>query len=126
MMIFGLHSTFFDMITFFTLYKLLSVSPHIFQTGWFLESTLTELCILFALRSQKNFFQSNPKKSLIWLTLLAAFATVAMIYVPFAEKFDMYRLPLQVVIAVSIIIFFYIVTADILKKFFFRRINKIA
>ncbi len=126
MVIFGLHSTFFDMITFFTLYKLFSVSPHIFQTGWFLESTITELCILFVIRTQKNIFQSRPKQTLIWLSILAVFATVTMIYVPFADKFDMYRLPLHIVGAVCIIIFFYIVTADILKKFFFRRINKIA
>jgi len=124
MIVFGLHSSLFDIITFLTLYKLLHASIHVFQTGWFLESTITELCILFIIRTQKNFFQSKPKKTLIWLSILAAIITVSIIYVPFADKFDMYRLPGQIVAAIVVIVILYSVTADILKKFFFHRLNK--
>ncbi len=126
MIVFGLHSSFFDIVTFVVLYKLMNAPVHMFQTGWFLESTISELCILFIIRTQKNFFQSRPKKTLIWLSIMAVLVTIGMIYVPFADRFDMYRLPLQIVGIIAVILFFYIITADILKKAFFKKLGKMA
>ena len=124
MIVFGLHSSLFDIITFISLHEVLKVQEHVFQTGWFLESMLTQLCILFVIRTQKKFFQSKPKMILIWLSLLVAGIALAMIYVPFASRFDMYRLPFHIIGLIGIITLTYVITADILKKFFFRKINK--
>ncbi|MBI3234600.1 MAG: HAD-IC family P-type ATPase, partial [Bacteroidetes bacterium] len=47
MVIFGIHSSIFDVITFLMLLFVLKVKESAFQTGWFIESILTELFILF-------------------------------------------------------------------------------
>ncbi|MEI6710984.1 MAG: cation transporting ATPase C-terminal domain-containing protein [bacterium] len=114
------------MFTFFTLYKLLQAPIHMFQTGWFLESILTQLCILFIIRTQKNFFKSRPKKNLIWFSVVALLVTLGIIYMPFSETLDMYHLPLSIIGSIAGIIILYVITADILKKYFFRRINKMS
>jgi Mg2+-importing ATPase len=125
MFVFGLHSSFFDLITFYVLYKLLEVQASIFQTAWFLESILTELFILFIIRTYKPFFKSIPGKHLIWLSALALVLTVGSIYAPYGSLLDLARLPLKVIGCISAIIIVYVITADILKQYFFRRMNKL-
>ena len=55
MIIFGLHSSLFDLITFLTLLYVLKVKVSAFQTGWFIESVLSGIFILFIVRTQKLF-----------------------------------------------------------------------
>ncbi|HSZ24907.1 MAG TPA: magnesium-translocating P-type ATPase, partial [Cytophagaceae bacterium] len=66
MIVFGIHSSIFDFITFFVLYKYFHLSDSAFQTGWFIESTVTQLCILFIIRSKLSFLKSKPGKWLLW------------------------------------------------------------
>ncbi len=125
MVVFGLHSSLFDMITFYVLYKVLAVQASIFQTGWFLESILTELFILFIIRTYKPFFKSIPGKHLIWLSALSLVLTVVSIYAPYGSMLDLARLPIKVIGSISAIIIVYVITADILKQYFFKRMNRI-
>ena len=123
MVVFGLHSSIFDVLTFVTLYKILNVGEHLFQTGWFFESILTELFILFIIRTQKSIFKSVPGKSLIWLSALSFVLTIVLIYAPFGPLLGLYAIPLKVLCAIAAIILAYVVTADILKVVFFRLSN---
>ena len=68
MIVFGIHSSLFDFITFFSLYHYLGLKDTSFQTGWFLESVLTELFILFIIRTRKSFIKSKPGKTLLFTT----------------------------------------------------------
>jgi Mg2+-importing ATPase len=124
MVVFGLHSSLFDVITFITLYTLLKVPEGVFQTAWFFESILTELIILFIIRTKKPFFKSKPGKKLIWLSIFSFLLVIFLIYAPFSHSLDLYPLPVKVMGSIAIIIFFYIITADILKRFFFERISR--
>ena len=119
MVVFGLHSSIFDVLTFVALYKILNVGEHLFQTGWFFESILTELCILFIIRTQKSIFKSVPGKNLIWLSLLSFILTLVLIYAPFGESLGLYAIPIKMLGTIAAIIFLYVVTADLLKVVFF-------
>jgi len=69
MIVFGIHSSFFDIITFVVLFFILKVKEATFQTGWFIESVIAQLLILFIVRTQKRFFNSMPGStfcSAIW------------------------------------------------------------
>jgi P-type Mg2+ transporter len=121
MIIFGIHSSLFDLTTFVVLLKVLKTDVSSFQTGWFVESVLTELFILFIIRTRKNFFKSNPGKYLFLLSIVGFIMTVGLPYVPFAEKIGLVPLPLITLGAMSVIVFFYIITADLLKVWFFKR-----
>ena len=51
MIIFGIHSSIYDVFTFLVLFYILKVKESAFQTAWFIESILTELFILFIIQT---------------------------------------------------------------------------
>ncbi len=121
MVIFGIHSSLFDVITFVTLLFVLKVKESVFQTGWFIESILTELFILFIIRTHKNFFKSRPGKYLFLLSILGFILTLVLPYLPIANDIGLTPLPPIILGTMMLIVFAYIVTADLLKVWFFKR-----
>lgn len=121
MLVFGIQSSVFDVITFIMLFYVLRVKESAFQTGWFIESVLTELLILFIIRTQKNFFKSRPAKSLLLLSVAGLLLTIALPYLPFALEAGLVPLPLSYLAAIVSIVIAYVITADILKVWFFSK-----
>lgn len=121
MIIFGIHSSIFDIITFIVLLYVLKVKESAFQTGWFIESILTELFILFIVRTRKNFFKSKPGKYLFILSIVGLIITVVLPYVPFGTAVGLVPLPFINFGAVLLITAAYIITADLLKIWFFKK-----
>lgn len=121
MVIFGIHSSLFDIITFLTLFYYFKAKESSFQTGWFIESILTELFILFIIRTHKNFFKSKPDRYLTILSIAALFVTVGLPYTPWAQEAGLIPIPLFNLSIMLLIVFLYIVTADILKVWFFKK-----
>lgn len=121
MVIFGIHSSIFDVITFLTLLYILKVKESAFQTGWFIESILTELFILFIIRTHKNFFKSKPGKYLFILSIMGLVITLGLPYLTFANDIGLTPLPLVNLGAMLIIVAAYILTADLLKVWFFKK-----
>ncbi len=122
MVIFGIHSSVFDVITFLILFYILKVKESAFQTGWFIESILTELFILFIIRTHKNFFKSKPGKYLFVLSILGLLMTLTLPYLPFANDIGLTPLPIVNLSAMLLIVAVYIITADLLKVWFFKKI----
>ena len=120
MIVFGLHSSVFDYLTFFVLYKLFK-SEQVFHTGWFIESICTELLILFVVRTHRSLLKSKPGKLLIALSALGLFITIALPFTPFAAQLGFVVPPLQLLGIISGILVLYVVTADILKLIFFKK-----
>jgi len=121
MVVFGIHSSIFDLITFLTLYYVLKVKESEFQTGWFIESVLSELCIVFIIRTHKNFFKSRPGKFLFILSIIAFLLTLGLPYLPIASEIGLKPLPILNLCAMLLIVIAYIITADILKVWFFKK-----
>ena len=63
------------------------------RTGWFTESLLTELCILFVLRTYRPFYRSRPAPYLLWSAAAVFLLTLALPYLPFAAAFHLVPLP---------------------------------
>ncbi|MBS1741897.1 MAG: magnesium-translocating P-type ATPase [Bacteroidetes bacterium] len=119
MIFFGVHSSLFDIITFLTLLFILKAGEAAFQTGWFIESVLSELFILFIIRTHKNFFKSRPGKYLLILSVIGCVATLLFPYLPFTQSLGMVPLPAKIFAAMIGIVVAYIITADLLKVWFF-------
>jgi Mg2+-importing ATPase len=119
MVVFGLHSSCFDFLTFYILYYHFNLSGSAFQTGWFLESTVTELLILFVVRTKKTVIKSKPGRLLMTTSLTALCIIIFLPYAPFAGHLGFSALSWQHIIAIVLILLMYIVTADLLKKAFF-------
>ncbi|MBX3253251.1 MAG: magnesium-translocating P-type ATPase [Chitinophagaceae bacterium] len=123
--IFGIHSTLFDIITFLVLLYLLKAREAVFQTGWFIESVMTELLILFIIRTHQHFFKSNPSGPLILLTIIGVLVTLALPYLPFASDMGFVHLSLLNLGVMFGIVLLYILTADWLKVWFFRKYQSV-
>lgn len=121
MVYFGIHSSAFDLITFFTLYFLLKVKESDFQTGWFIESVLKELFILFVIRTRHSFLKSRPGKYLFILCVIGLVIAIGLPYSPFAMDFGLSPLPMVNLGAMLLIVAGYVITADLLKIWFFKK-----
>jgi Mg2+-importing ATPase len=120
MIVFGLQSTLFDFLTFFTLYYVFHVSTEEFRTGWFVECTITELFILIVLRTRKPFYKHAPGKYLLHTSLFVAAATIFVVYSPLSTWLGLVALKPTIIASICFIVLLYVVTAEITKKFFFR------
>lgn len=125
MVIFGIHSSLFDVITFLTLLFVLKAKESEFQTGWFIESALSELFILFIIRTHKNFFKSQPARYLLLFSIVGLILTLGLPYTALANDIGLVPLPLTSLAAILAIIAAYIITADLLKVWFFKKYRKI-
>ncbi|MBN9605364.1 MAG: magnesium-translocating P-type ATPase [Actinomycetales bacterium] len=82
MVVFGLISTVFDIATFAVLVLGFHATAGVFQGAWFVISTLTELAVLFSLRTARPIWASRPSRLLLGLSLGVAALTVALPFVP--------------------------------------------
>jgi Mg2+-importing ATPase len=89
MVFIGPISSIFDYATFFTmLYAFDSWNnPSLFQTGWFVESLLTQTLIIHIIRTAKiPFLQSRASAALITTSLTICAVGIALPYTPWAEE----------------------------------------
>lgn len=121
MIVFGLHSSVFDFITFYFLYIYFKLSGSAFQTGWFLESAITELLILFIIRTPKPFIKSKPGNLLLITAIIAFCITIYLPFSPFASLLGLSIAHAQQVIVITLILVAYAITGDILKIIFFKK-----
>ena len=89
MMSFGFASSMFDFMTFGAMFYFFSkmrtavsaeAFEQLFQTGWFVESTLTGLMILLVIRTQRPFFLSRPGRLFLFAEAVVAMVTVLLPY----------------------------------------------
>jgi Mg2+-importing ATPase len=72
MIVFGLLSSVFDLLTFAALLLLFRAGEATFQTTWFVVSLLTELGVVLVLRTRGPAWRSRPSALLLWTTAAAA------------------------------------------------------
>ena len=119
MVIFGLVSSLFDFATFAFLFLVAGATEQIFQTGWFVESLITELAIVLIVRTHKGFWLSTPSPLLSRLTLAVALFAVAIPYLPGADWFGFVPLPWPVMMGLAAITLAYLAASEATKHWFF-------
>ncbi|SKB43249.1 magnesium-translocating P-type ATPase [Dyadobacter psychrophilus] len=120
MIVFGLHSSVFDFLTFYVLYFYFHLTGAAFRTGWFLESVITELLILLVIRTKVSFFRSKPGKLLLLITVFALILAIYLPWSPFALSLGLTGVPFAQVLVLLGILTAYMITADWLKVWFFQ------
>lgn len=123
MMVFGFTSSVFDYLTFGTLLLLLPGMIEQFRTGWFIESVISASMIVLVIRSRKPFFKSRPGKYLLVTTILIVVLTLCFPLTPFAAPFGFKPLPLQVILILGALIVLYIITAEAIKRIFYKKVK---
>jgi len=124
MIVFGIHSSLFDFLTFYVLFVLFHDKPNHFQTGWFIESVLTELIIIFIIRTRKPFYTLKPGKMLFTAVLTAVLFVLALPLSPLADSLGLKIISYKEAGILAVIILFYVITAEFLKQWFFKPVKK--
>lgn len=120
-LVFGPISSLFDFLTFFILLNILHSSPGIFQTGWFLESLVTQTIVIFAIRTKKiPFFRSKPSFYLLLSSFLVIVAGFLIIHTSVSTYFSFVRLPVIFYPLLGLIIFLYFSLVETTKIYFYR------
>lgn len=119
MICFGLISSIFDILTFAFLYLAAQASEAHFQTGWFIESVVTELGIVFVVRTRRPVWKSRPGSWLVWLSLLVLVTVVALPYTPAAGWVGLTPLPLPILAGLGAITLAYLAASEAAKHVFF-------
>ena len=116
MMVFGLHSTVFDIVTFCILKFMWFANETTFQTAWFVESVLSELMILWVLRTRQPFYRSRPANGLMLTTLCCLALTIALPFLPWGSTIGVYNIPLSLLATMLGIVILYVISAEWLKR----------
>lgn len=120
--ILGLVSTIFDFIFFGLFYKM---EPAVLQTNWFIGSILTELVLIFSIRSKKLCFQSQlPSKEIIILSLIAAILTITIPFTTFGNNIFKFIAPsYEHLMLIGFIVIVYFIITEIIKLIYYKYEN---
>lgn len=120
MIYFGLLSSVFDLVTFAILRLGFHSSETLFRSGWFVESTLTELTVMMVLRTRRRFWKSKPGSGLFWASAILAVTTVVIPFTGFGRVIGLKALPLNLLLILFGLICVYAVLNEIAKKYWMK------
>lgn len=116
----GLISTVFDFMVFF---YFRNFGEGILQSAWFFTSTLTEIVLIYSLRTSQIFFKGpKPSKLLAFLSVITVILTFLGIYhTSIADFFFFTPLPLDKIIICLGIVLIYFIVSEIIKLIAYRK-----
>jgi Mg2+-importing ATPase len=120
MVFFGLISVIFDLALFGLLLWVIDLAPSVFRTAWFIESLLTELVVLFVIRSRAAVWKSRPSAGLITASLIVAAIALLLPVSPLARLFEFEPLPAWVTLMIIGLTLLYALSVEMAKHWFFR------
>lgn len=124
MFIFGPISSLFDFATFFVLYGLFHFSAATFQAGWFIESLATQIFVIYIIRTQRiPFLQSRPSKYLVMTTVGAVLLGWLLTTRHIGPLFGFSPVPWPALVIIGLLVIAYLLTTEIIKQIFYRRLN---
>jgi P-type Mg2+ transporter len=125
MLFFGPVSSIFDYLTFGVMLFVFAAPAALFQTAWFLESISTQTLIIFVIRTRRTpFYRSHPSKPLIFSTLAVVIGAMLLPFTPIGRLLGLVIPPPTFYIALAIFIGAYLMLAEALKHFFYRRLAR--
>lgn len=115
-------STVFD-FTFFIIFH--KVDPSLLQTLWFVESILTEIFLIFSIRTSRVFFKTKrPSSLLILISIITVIVTITLPFTNFGHQdFHFVSPSISYLSIVLFLIIGYFLTSETVKLLYFRHRN---
>jgi Mg2+-importing ATPase len=119
-------SSIFDYLTFGFLWFVLNannvgMSP-LFQTGWFVESLLSQTLIVYIIRTGKiPFKDSRPSLPLVVTTILICIAGVILPYTILGQQFQMTPMPPEYWYGLAFLLPCYLLLTQLVKMWFVKK-----
>ena len=123
MIVIGPISTVFDLVTFAALLLLFHASTEVFRTGWFVESLVTQIVMIFAIRTRRHLFASRPHRA-VWGAALATTAmALALPFLPgIGHWFQFVRLPASYYGFLAAVVVCFMIVTEFVKRLFYARL----
>lgn len=118
----GLVSTIFDFLFFGIFYK---AGASLLQTLWFIGSILTEIVLIFSIRSRHFFLKAkSPSASLLFFSLLAILITLTLPFTNFGRNLFHFVVPqTSALLTVLALIISYFIVSEIVKLIYFHTLS---
>jgi Mg2+-importing ATPase len=123
MLTFGPISSIFDFLTFYVLYSVFGLVNSAFQTGWFIESLITQTFVIFIIRTRKiPFIGSRPSKYLVYSVLGIFIINLIIINTSIGQFFGFTPLPTEALVAILCLTGIYLLLVELIKQFFYKKL----
>ncbi|MGE3900101.1 MAG: magnesium-translocating P-type ATPase [Variibacter sp.] len=119
-LIMGPLSSLFDIATFVLLHVGFAVDFDVFRTAWFVESIVTQILVIFVIRSAKPPWMSRPHPALIASSLGALAVALLLALTPAGQFFGFVSPPPLVLGAIAVVSITYLVAAQGFKHIAMR------
>ena len=120
----GLISTVDDFLFFGLFYR---ISPEVLRTNWFIGSILTELTLIFSIRTKDWFFRSTrPSTSLMVLSALAFGLTILIPRTRFGQEVFGFVQPSNIhMLQILMLVGSYFIVTEVVKVLYYRSQNNL-
>jgi Mg2+-importing ATPase len=121
MYVMGPISSLFDVLTFVLVYGVFHMTDGSFQTSWFLESLLTQVFVIFIIRTEHlPFVKSRPHPLLVISALAAVVLGWGITLSPLGRYFGFVPIAPHMLWVILLIATLYLITAEIGKEWLYR------
>lgn len=125
MLLMGPLSSIFDILCFAVLWWILKANTielaPLFQAGWFIFGTLSQILVVHMIRTRKiPFVQSRVSSPLLLSTLVVGVIAVVLVFTPIAIGLDFIILPFSYVLWLILLLFAYCLTTQLIKGVYIR------
>ena len=121
MVFIGPISSIFDFVTFYVLLRVFYASEVFFHTGWFVESLVTQMLVLFIIRTSKNPLRSRPSLPLLAASLAVVVVGILLPFSPLAHLLGFTPLPAVFLVFLVAVTFTYLLLVEVAKRWLFAR-----
>lgn len=126
MLSFGLLSTVLDVLCFLVLWYVFKFNTielaAYFQCGWFMFGVISQTFVIHTIRTSKiPFIQATASKQLNISTIVIILATMIIGFTGIAEIFDLKPMPYLYLVWIFVLIFIYLIMAQIMKKLYIKK-----
>ena len=123
MLTIGPISSLFDFLTFYLLLKVLNSNEVLFHTGWFVESIVTQVLVIFSIRTRRHFLKSRPDYRLVFTSFVVVAAALYLPFSPVASYLGFMALPVKFFVLLAGLLVAYFILVEGVKNWFYQRIN---
>ncbi len=116
MLIIGPLSSIFDFPTFAVLLKGFGCGETAFQTGWFVESLVTQVLVLFIIRTRGRAWSNRPSMPLTVTAIVVVIIGATLPYTGLGARLGMAPLPGSVFVFLVAVVTTYLGLVEIIKE----------
>ncbi len=116
-LVMGPLSSVFDIATFLLLLHGFAASAEIFRTAWFVESMVTQILVVFLIRTALPAWISMPNRALVASSLASLAVALLLALTSLGRGLGFEPLPWSVLLTMAALVAGYLVMAELLKRF---------